>query len=500
MTNRITTPDRELLTAAGFSDRYFPDQTLRAYQTAPAQAILESVRHQRGEQHAVVFSRQAGKDELLAQLVIQLLVEHRKTGGTIVLAAPTFRPQSLTMRDRVLERLRFAARPIAFKAREGMILEVGRASARFLSASPLANTRGQTASLLLVANEAQDIDPDQWDAVFDPMAVTTNATTLFMGTVWSRHTLLARQMRYLDQLQDVAKGRVWKVDWTVVAQVLEPYGERVRNRIAQQGRDHPTIRTEFFLEELDDAGSLFTESHIARMQGDHPRQYAATPGHRYALLVDVAGESETPLLPGAADLTSRRDSTALTVVEIVDPPRERGGFDHFGLQCTYRVVDRKAWTGVSHRSLHQELVDLARRTWKASVMIVDATGVGAGLASFLKAELSRRVGGYAPVDVVPFHFTAQSKSRLAWDFLGLIGSGRYQEYADIAHPGSPEAALTAAFSAQLRSIEYDVANATSKQVRWGTPAHRGHDDLVMSAAMTALLDDYDYRPRIARGS
>jgi hypothetical protein len=37
-----------------------------------------------------------------------------------------------------------------------------------------------------MANEAQDIDPVIWDARFDPMAASTNATTLFMGTVWDR--------------------------------------------------------------------------------------------------------------------------------------------------------------------------------------------------------------------------------------------------------------------------------------------------------------------------
>ena len=48
----------------------------------------------------------------------------------------------------------------------------------FVSAAPGANARGQTADVLLVANEAQDILPDTWDAVFDPMAASTNAPTL----------------------------------------------------------------------------------------------------------------------------------------------------------------------------------------------------------------------------------------------------------------------------------------------------------------------------------
>jgi membrane protein YqaA with SNARE-associated domain len=46
-----------------------------------------------------------------------------------------------------------------------------------------------------------------------------------------------------------------------------------------------------------------------------------------------------------------------------------------------------AWTGVRHTALHAQLVHLARDVWRASVVVVDATGVGAGLASFLAATL-----------------------------------------------------------------------------------------------------------------
>ena len=72
---------------------------------------------------------------------------------------------------------------------------MGKAEAYYLSAASTANARGATASLLLLANEAPDILPERWDAVFDPMAASTNATTVFAGTVWSDITLLARQMR-----------------------------------------------------------------------------------------------------------------------------------------------------------------------------------------------------------------------------------------------------------------------------------------------------------------
>src|SRR5215216_4640383 len=184
-----------------FSLGLLPGYALRAYQLAPARAIVESIEQGLGRQFVVVFSRQAGKDELLAQVLAFLLTRYQRRGGSIVLAAPSFKPQAALSRDRLVERLHNPLTAASFRVRDGYAVTLGTASARFLSAAPGANARGQTASLLLVANEAQDIRPEVWDAVFDPMAAATNATTLFLGTVWDRNTLLSRQMRHLEELQ-----------------------------------------------------------------------------------------------------------------------------------------------------------------------------------------------------------------------------------------------------------------------------------------------------------
>jgi hypothetical protein len=463
---------------------------LRPYQVPVVRAIWESIEQGLGRQFAVAFSRQSGKDELLAQLLAFLLVRFQRRGGAIVVATPALRPQGLVSRDRLLAAL---DTPLVegVTCREGSVVALGRASARFLSAGPTSNARGQTANLLLVANEAQDIRPEVWDAVFDPMAASTNATTLFMGTVWSRETLLARQMRHLADAE-AADGvqRVFKVAWETVAEIVPAYGERVQARIAQFGPAHPFIRTEYFLEELDGDGALFAPHRIAQLQGDHPRRYRAEPGKRYALLIDVGGEEEAGFGPASFHDAGRRDSSALTVVEIVTA--DAGGL------ARYRVVDRQAWTGASHASLLPHLVDLARAVWKASAVVIDATGVGAGLASLLGAELAKRGAGRPAIPVVPFHFSAASKSGLGWDLLGLIESGRLKEYVETGAPGSPEAAVTQAFAEQLRAITYETAPGPGRQLRWGAPPGK-HDDLVLSLALVCALEGMDWRERRARG-
>lgn len=479
---------------------------LRDYQTKPAEAVLQSVFQGDGEQFAVMFSRQSGKDEMLAQTVAHLLWQYQNAGGSIVLAAPTFHPQAALMRDRLYDRLRSKASGPRVKLKQGYVIQYGNASARFLSASPQANQRGQTASLLLVANEAQDIDPAVWDTVFTPMSASTNATALFLGTAWRRDTLLARQIAHLQALErEDGCTRVWKVDWEQVAETVPEYGRHVTQKIAQFGRQHPAIRTEYFLEELDDAGSLFSAHRLEQLRGEHARRHRAEPGKRYALLVDVAGEDEEPAGPGAFDPDARRDSTAITVVEIGSGERSSGpvveGWTGTELEVRsrlpqYRVVDRLALTGARTVDVHARIVDLAVNVWKASAVVVDATGVGAGLASFLQASLASA----RSVRVLPFVFSAQSKSRLGWDFTDLIDRGRFKEYADDSLAGTPEARITAEYWRQLRAVTFATMPGPGKLMQWSVPAGRGHDDLVMSAALVVALETVDLRERIARGS
>ncbi|MBF6612095.1 MAG: hypothetical protein IVW55_03115, partial [Chloroflexi bacterium] len=408
---------------AAFSRVAYPQWELRGYQRRVAAALARSITRREGRQFAVVFARQSGKDEMLAQLEAFLICRYRLRGGSIVVANPTYNPQGLIARRRLLDRLRVPLlEPVQS---DGHLVRVGKASCSFLSAAPLAQARGETATLMLACNEAQEVAPGRWDAVFDPMGAASHATQVFSGTVWSSRTLLARQMAYLgEQERKDGVKRVFKVGWEEVAHYLPEYGQQVRSRIAQFGRDHPFIRTEYYLEELDAEGRLFGPARRAQMRGDHPRQRSATPGRSYAMLLDVAGAEEDGVgeVPSASSSSarpnSRRDATALTVVEVdlsgLDDPQV--------MRPRYRVVDRRLWVGTPHPQLYAALLDLARNLWQARHVVVDATGVGAGLAGFLSQAMPGRV--------VPFVFSSQSKSQLGWDFLGLIESGRYKEYSE----------------------------------------------------------------------
>lgn len=396
---------------------------LRHYQLAPARAILDSILHGCGETFAVMMARQSGKNELSGQLEAYLLNLYRRRGGQIVKASPTFKPQTLNSILRLADRLNNPWNTGQWKRREGYMIELDTARALFFSAGPNANVVGATASLLLEGDEAQDIDPLKWAKDFRPMGASTNVTTVLWGTAWTSSTLLAQTIATLraKQAQD-GRQRVFLADADVVALEVPNYGVYVASEVARLGRQHPLIRTQYYLETIEAEGKYLNPDILTLLKGDHPRQDAPQPGRRYAFLLDVAGEDEVAgtAIERAMLENPKRDATALTVVEYElragQPP-------------VYRVVHRRLWLGTPHAALYDVLMALYRQ-WRPSHFLVDATGVGAGLASFL-----RRAIDYAETlthetgqTVIPVEFSSVVKSDLGWGLLGILTTGRCRDY------------------------------------------------------------------------
>jgi hypothetical protein len=71
----------ECLADVGTFSRYVVRRPLRPYQLAPAGAIVDSALNGRGLTFAVMMSRQAGKNELSAQVEAYLLNCFQRRGG-----------------------------------------------------------------------------------------------------------------------------------------------------------------------------------------------------------------------------------------------------------------------------------------------------------------------------------------------------------------------------------------------------------------------------------
>lgn len=171
---------------------------LRAYQRRVYHSLLAGVLRERGATFTVLFPRQAGKNEVSAKLTAALLRLHAEQGGTVVVCAPTLTPQARISQERLLRALRASVDMLSVKtpsqARDNVV-SVGRASAIFLSASPAAHVAGHSASIALIADEAQDIETDWFDRQFRPMAASTAAPTVMFGTPWDGATLLDKAVR-----------------------------------------------------------------------------------------------------------------------------------------------------------------------------------------------------------------------------------------------------------------------------------------------------------------
>jgi hypothetical protein len=492
--------------------------TLRGYQKAPALAILKSIQEHAGRSFVVMFPRQSGKNELQAQLETYLFCLFYLMGAEIVKVSPTWKPQTLNaMRrlERVLEVNKLARH---FWSKEsGYIFRVGTCRLYFFSGQPRSNIVGATANLLLEVDEAQDVLPAKFDKDIAPMAASTNATRVFWGTAWTSRTLLARELRACRKAeQEDGIKRVFTLTANDVRKEVPAYGAFVDDQVKRLGRNHPMIKTQYFSEEIDAEGGLFPPARCAMMQGTHPAQLAPEESKLYAATLDMAGEDEAMLADpedmSEKDLSNpKRDSTALTIFEIdletINDPLIN--------KPSYKVVFRKEWIGIKHSSLYGQIKALAE-LFDFRFLVVDATGVGAGMSSFLTASLGERV--------IPFEFNLTTKSNLLWDFLGIIDSGRFKNYqcssandpcssvdagrsplqgqgAEIPQPMRPQAAIgEGSFWEQVEFCQFEILPGPQKRVKWGVPdgtrnpatGELVHDDQLISAALVAILDSQDW--------
>jgi hypothetical protein len=252
------------------------------------------------------------------------------------------------------------------------------------------------------------------------------------------------------------------------------YRRFVEAEIRRLGADHPVIQTQYLLESVPGAGRLFDESQLALIQGVHPRLRLPLPlgdgwGEAsdlddddplpiYVAGVDVAGESEQ--LPDALvrQRHPRKDSTVVTIARVIRQPP----FDP-----RVEVVHHLCWTGRDHSTQYQALHDLLALQWRCQAICIDATGVGAGLASWLHKSIGARVE--------QVQFTRPLKSELGFELLAAVNAGRLKLYASDGSAESKECLR------QLVHCRYATTDAA--HLNFFLDPRDGHDDFVTSLAL-----------------
>lgn len=151
---------------------------------------------------------------------------------------------------------------------------------------------------------------------------------------------------------------------------------------------------------------------------------------------------------------------------------------------TIEILDHLWYTGRNHADLIPTLANLLKNTWHCRTVVIDATGLGAPMASLLTRLLGSRT-------VHPFTFTAQSKSRLGFNLLAAVNANRLKLYAP---DGSPE---VHEFHRQLDHAQ--VRYRPNKTMDFFVDPRDGHDDFISSLALLVEAAGH-YQPRIARGN
>lgn len=451
---------------------------LRPYQREAALAILDSVFCGRGLTFSVEIARQGGKNELSAQLELLLLTLNMARPHNLIKCAPTFKPQTVISMMRLKDRLNDVGFGDIWLSEQGYIIRLGNARAIFLSADKSANVVGNTAHVLLEIDESQDVDQDKYTKEFKPMGATTNVTTVHYGTTWDDSTLLegVRQINLELERKDGVK-RHFRYDWQEVAKYNPEYRAYVEAEKERLGENHPLFLTQYCLQPIRGGGRFLLPQQRAQLQGNHSRRHHQDVSRVYVAGIDLAGEAEVGEDDYLRALKPRQDSTVVTIGEL-----DFSMVDDVIKQPGIRVVEHYWWTGRKHAELYPQLVDILRNGWGCRRSVVDATGIGQPVFSFLRKSVGAKVS--------PFTFTAPSKSELGFNLLAAINSGRLKMYAG---DGSGEY--------QQFWLEMEKAKSLyrpSQTMNFYVDPAEGHDDFLMSLALMVEAANR-YVPRGARG-
>jgi len=451
---------------------------LRPYQRDIALAVLDSIFGRKGLTFSVEIARQGGKNELSAQLELLLLTLYMAEPKNMIKCSPTFKPQTVISIMRLKDRLNDAGFNGIWTSELGYIVRLGNARTIFLSAEESANVVGNTAHLLLEIDESQDVSKDKYTKEFKPMGAVTNVTTVHYGTTWDDATLLdeIKQSNIELERKDGIR-RHFRYDWEEVARYNPDYEAYVISERERLGENHPLFLTQYRLLPIRGGGGYLNRQQMSQLQGLQERRNSPEAGRIYVAGIDLAGEAEEAEDAQLRALKPRKDSTVVTIAEL-----DFSNCDEVIKQPLINIVEHYWWTGRKHTELYPSLVDIVKNTWHCRKILVDATGAGEPVSSFLRKSLGTKV--------VPFKFTQSSKSELSFSLLAAINSGRLKMYQG---EGSEE----------YREFWFEMEKARSQYrpnqtMNFYVNPSQGHDDFLMSLALVAEAASR-YTPRGARG-
>ena len=404
--------------------------TLYSYQEESAHAIIYSVITFSGDVKTLLFSRQSGKSEVMAFVIDTLCVllpalaklipdlEQFKDGFRIGLFAPQS-DQVVTTYNRALSRLNSANAEMVMNDPD---LDIELNSAVRLELSNGSFLAGQVASKqskiesktydLVIVEEAQDVDDLIVTKSIEPMLTATAGTMLKVGTtgmVKNHFWYEIIHNRNLDRkLADKRIRRHFEYDYKFIIKARREqyeidhkrfhlnYEMDVTRKMSRWGKDSQAFKLAYALIWDLESGMLISDKDFESIT-NRKLGYQDPRDSDYV----VAG----------IDIGKSPASTVITIGKVWHD--EENLFEK-----PYKQV--LAWLdlgGLDYEAQHHIILD-AVVEYNIKSMYVDYTGVGRPVVD----RLIYACGEY--VDIVPYTFTAQSKSDMWYNLTSDISSRR----------------------------------------------------------------------------
>lgn len=345
----------------------------RKYQEDIGYAIIRSVVKKFGHLICILVARQGGKNHTIIDVIIFLAC--KVPGMKIGFYAPTY-TQAIDVTSR---RLRAKMKtPILNNCKEdenAKIITIKKPKKAYgpyadreqgsmigiFSHDPKTKKEGFTWDLIII-DEAQDLDRTVWEKEIEPTGSSTNATTVFIGTPWSKECI------FYDKIQWSKKQGVYlEYAWQYVAKSVPEYAEFIKKKIKELGKDSIAFLTQYCLKWVAGLGMFFDDGDFEKITDkniswrDNPEK-----DKYYTAGIDVAGDDQNE--------TGQTDWTIITINE-VDWSKCEEDDD----QPEKKLVAIYGWQGKDWEDQYQGTISILKH-WNSHDGLlntaIDATGMG----------------------------------------------------------------------------------------------------------------------------
>lgn len=405
---------------------------LYPYQRAFGLRICQSIILEDGEEITALFSRQAGKTEVVSCVIVGLCVilptlakmknlkrDDRiakfKDGLWVGIFAPSYELAGI-MHSRMASRMSSKSMLEVLKDPDlGIELQGGRKVLRLQngsfvdanSAGPQANIEGKTYHII-VCEETQDISNYKIRKSIHPMGASTNATMVKIGTP-NQH-----KNEFYDACERNRKKNLsasnkslqchFQYDYEYPAKYNPRYGKYIEKEIERLGYDSDEFRMSYRLHWLLERGhyiapEIFDSCGIkenSKLRIKVKGKYNHFKRNENPYNNDHHNEN----LVASIDIGRSNDSTVLTVAKVWwGNPVMFAGEDRYYTH----IINWLEIQGDDHETQYPQILDFLAK-YNIGSLIVDATGRGDPIYDRLHADLYEN-----NIQVVPFIFNQRTK-------------------------------------------------------------------------------------------